>query len=163
MPARPGAKQALALLRNLWRGYDLAISTQSGDRPTFYAWAAGRHSVGFIEGTGVLARLKRIALTHPVDLVRDSHRVREVLLLSDALGVAPVAELVAPQGLVPPAAPRGPYAVIHPVPMFRYKRWTDEGWRGLAAGLGARGLAVVTTGGPGEAAQLDAIFPARSA
>jgi heptosyltransferase-3 len=163
MPARPGAGQALALLRNLWRSYDLAVSTQSGDRPTFYAWAAGRHSVGFVEGVGVLARMKRFALTHPVDLVRDSHRVREVLLLSDALGVAPVAELVAPVGPPSPgAAPHGPYAVIHAVPMFRYKRWTDEGWRGLAAGLRARGLAIVTTGGPGERAQLDAIFEARS-
>jgi len=161
MPARPGGKEALALVRRLWRRYDLAISTQSGDRPTFYAWAAGHHSVGFVDGSGVLARLKRIALTHPVDLVRDSHRVREVLLLSDALDVAPVAELVAPQGPPPRTAPRGPYAVIHPVPMFRYKRWTDQGWRSLAAGLGARGLAVVTTGGPGEGAQLDAIFEAR--
>ena len=53
MPERPGAGETFALLRKLWRRYDLAISTQSGDRPTFYAWAAGRRSAGFVEGEGV--------------------------------------------------------------------------------------------------------------
>jgi heptosyltransferase-3 len=49
------------------------------------------------------------------------------------------------------ARPDRSYAVIHAVPMFRYKRWTEEGWRALAAGLTARGLAVIATGGPAEA------------
>ena len=35
--------------------------------------------------------------------------------------------------------------------MFRYKRWTNDGWRALAAALAGRGLAVVATGGPAEA------------
>ena len=46
---------------------------------------------------------------------------------------------------------RGPYAVIHAAPMFRYKRWHAEGWRALAARLAEHGLAIVATGGPGEA------------
>ena len=37
--------------------------------------------------------------------------------------------------------------VIHAAPMFRYKQWTHEGWRALAAALTGRGLAVVATGG----------------
>jgi len=166
MPARPGAAAAFALTRRLWRRYDLAVSTQSGDRPTFHAWAAGRRSAGFVEGAGVLdflGLLKRFALTHPVELVSDTHRVREVLRLAQALGVAPIAELVPPLGAASPgAAPARPYAVIHAVPMFGYKRWTDEGWRGLAAALSARGLAVVATGGPGEGGALDAIWATRS-
>jgi heptosyltransferase-3 len=32
--------------------------------------------------------------------------------------------------------------------MYRYKRWTVEGWRALAAGLAQRRLAVVAIGGP---------------
>src|SRR4029077_8091203 len=36
----------------------------------------------------------------------------------------------------------------HAGPMFRYKEWTVEGWRALAASLTERGLAVVATGGP---------------
>ena len=162
MAERPGAGETAAMLRRLWRRYDLAISTQTGDRPTFYAWAAGRRSAGFAEGEGALARAKRFALTHPVEVVGNTHRVREVLRLAEALGIAPVGELVAPAGAAPPSAgPAQPYAVIHAAPMYRYKRWTDEGWRGLAAALGARGLAVVATGGPGDGQELDAIWSPR--
>ena len=44
MPARPSAAETFAMLRRLWRRYDLAISTQSGDRPTLFAWSAGKRS-----------------------------------------------------------------------------------------------------------------------
>jgi heptosyltransferase-3 len=162
MPERPGTGETVALLRRLWRSYDLAISTQSGDRPTFYAWAAGKRSAGFVEGEGALAWLKRVALTTPVDIIADTHRVREVLRLAEALGVVPVAEPVAPHGAASAgAAPTRPYAVIHAAPMYRYKRWTDDGWRALAAALSVRGLAVVATGGPGDRQELDAIWAAR--
>jgi heptosyltransferase-3 len=152
MPARPTPAETFACARKLWRRYDLAFSTQSGDRPTLFAWAAGRRSIGFVEGNGVASRVKRFALSRPVETVPDTHRVREMLRLSEAIGVPALAEVVAPRGAERPgAAPPRSYAVIHAVPMFRYKRWTDAGWRALAAGLSARGLAVVATGGPGEA------------
>src|SRR5262249_47011222 len=41
IPARPSVGQTFALLARLWKRYDLAISTQSGDRPTVFALAAG--------------------------------------------------------------------------------------------------------------------------
>jgi heptosyltransferase-3 len=152
MPARPTTAETFAFVRKLWRRYDVALSTQSGDRPTLFAWAAGRRSIGLVEGDNVGSRVKRFALSQPVETVRDTHRVREMLHLAEAMDVSAVAEVVAPRGAERPgAAPEGPYAVIHAVPMFRYKRWTDAGWRELAAGLAARGLAVVATGGPGEA------------
>jgi heptosyltransferase-3 len=152
MPARSTSAETFAFVRKLWRRYDLAFSTQSGDRPTLFAWAAGRRSVGLVGGDNVASRVKRFALSQPVETVRDTHRVREMLRLAEATGVPAVAEVVAPRGAARPgAAPERPYAVIHAVPMFRYKRWTDAGWRDLAAGLAARGLAVVATGGPGEA------------
>jgi heptosyltransferase-3 len=157
---RPGIGASAALLRRLWRRYDIAISTQSGDRPTVLAWAAARRSVGFVEDEKASARLKRLALTHAVAKSRDEHRVREVLRLAEALGVPPVAEVVPPAGARREAAAK-PYAVIHTAPMFRYKRWTDEGWRALATALAARGLAVVATGGPGDRAALDALWTDR--
>jgi hypothetical protein len=46
--------------------------------------------------------------------------------------------------------PRGPDVSLQTL--------TDAGWRELAAGLIARGLAVVATGGPGEGDRLDAIW-----
>ncbi len=161
MPERPALGEGVALARRLWRRYDLAISTQSGDRPTFLAWAAGRRSAGFVASAGLVARFKRLGLDHPVVTAHDTHRVREVLSLAEALGIAPVAEVVVPDALRAPAAPGRPYAVIHATPMFRYKRWTDEGWRGLAAALAARGLSVVATGGPDDRAELDVIWADR--
>src|SRR5688572_28089287 len=49
MPERASGGESLELLRRVWRGYDLALSTQSGDRPILFAWAAGRRSVGFVD------------------------------------------------------------------------------------------------------------------
>jgi heptosyltransferase-3 len=149
LPERANAGESFALLRKLWCVYDLSISTQSGDRPTFFAWAAGRCSVGFVDPAGVMSALKRITLDKPVPVVAGLHRVAEVLRLAEALGISAVAAVVAP-GPKPAKRTDRRYAVIHAAPMFRYKRWTAEGWRGLAAALAARGLAVVATSGPGE-------------
>jgi len=162
MPQRPSAAETLTLLLKLWRRYDLALSTQAGDRPTLFAFAAGRRRAGFFEPERLNGKIKRLLLTDAVAIPRGIHRVREVLRLAEAIGVAPVAEVVVPDGPAV-AAPRRPYAVVHVTPKFRYKQWTEEGWRGLAAGLSARGLAVVATGGPdaAERRNLDAIWAGR--
>ena len=149
LPERATAGESLMLLRKVWRSYDLAISTQSGDRPTLFAWAAGRQSAGFVDGAGAMNNLKRVGLGHPVPVVSGLHRVPEVLRLADALGVPPIAEVVLPKAR-PMQRPDRSYAVIHAAPMFHYKRWTAEGWRDLAAALASRGLAVVVTTGPSE-------------
>lgn len=164
IPQRTTMAQSLALLRRLWRRYDLALSTQSGDRPSFFAWAAGRRSVGFVDADGVAARIKWLALDYPVAVAGGLHRVDEVLRLAEAIGVSPVPELVTPRGYARPGlVPDRPYAVIHAVPMFRYKRWTTDGWQLLAAGLDARGLVVVATGGPDESDRryLDEVWSAQ--
>src|SRR5262245_980547 len=49
MPARPTARETLALAVKLWKRYALAVTTQSGDRPTMFALAAGRDHVGPVE------------------------------------------------------------------------------------------------------------------
>src|SRR5437764_14162502 len=47
MAERPSAAETLALVVRIWRRYDLAISTQPGDRPTIFAVVSGRRRVGF--------------------------------------------------------------------------------------------------------------------
>jgi heptosyltransferase III len=159
MPERPAAGESLALVRRLWRRYDLALSTQSGDRPTLFAWAAGRRSVGFADAQGMMGRIKWLALDFPVAAAGGLHRVHDVLRLAEAIGISPVPEVVAPGGPPRPGiAPDRPYAVIHAAPMFRYKRWTVDGWQVLAAGLDARGLAVIATGGPDDRHYLDEVW-----
>ena len=49
---------------------------------------------------------------------------------------------------------------MHASPFYRYKRWTEAGWRSLAHGLAERGLVVVATEGPDpvERAYLDGLW-----
>ena len=49
MPPRPSAWQSLACAGHLFRRYDLAVSTQSGDRPAGFAILAARTSVAPVE------------------------------------------------------------------------------------------------------------------
>jgi heptosyltransferase-3 len=163
-PERAGIGETLALTRRLWRRYDLAISTQTGDRPTWFAWAAGRHRIGLVpRRTERGSWWKWRVHDRPVPAEPDIHRVVQLLQLADALGLARATEIVCPQPSSPGTiAPRSPYAVLHPNPLYRYKRWTDAGWRSLARALGERGLVVVVSEGPdpAERAYLDGLWGA---
>jgi heptosyltransferase III len=159
MPPRPGVVQSLALAAQLWRAYDLVVSTQTGDRPSFFAWVAGKLRAGPAQAE-FGGHLKRVLLHRSAAQVEGVHRVEQILRLADALGIARVPELVCPRAADADERPAGAYAVIHAAPMFRYKRWTESGWRELAGALAARGLNVIATGGPAEAERryLDAVW-----
>jgi heptosyltransferase-3 len=168
MPSRPSFWQGLVLALRLAKRYHLAVSTQSGDRPTMFALIAGRRHVGPIDD-GARGALRRLALSRSVAPQPGSHRLEDMLRIADALGVGRVAHLVCPGGValagpIPDAGSRlkdqQPYAVIHAAPMFMYKRWTLDGWRAVATGIRARGLKIVATGGPAaaERAYLDELW-----
>jgi heptosyltransferase-3 len=161
VPARPKRGDTLALLTKIAKRYDLALSTQTGDRPTMLAALAGRRSAGLVEAAGVAAGAKRFLLSRSCVTDRNRHRVRDILQLTELLGIAAVAEVVCPSVLVRsgPALPQA-YAVLHAAPMFVYKRWTGDGWRKLAAALRERGLATVVTGAASDRAYLDDVFQA---
>jgi lipopolysaccharide heptosyltransferase III len=150
MPARPKLGQGLMLAARLWRRYHLAVSTQSGDRPTGFAILAGRRCVSQVE-QNLSGRLKKMFLNRSVATATEMHRVEEMLRLADALGIERVPELVPPRAREIETPLDGDYAVVHAAPMFRYKQWTKGGWRELATALSARGLSVIATGGPAEA------------
>lgn len=159
VPARSTAGQTLSLAGQLWRGYDLAISTQPGDRPTFFALAAGRRTAGMID-PNVNGRIKAALLGHAVESQPDLHRVEETLLLAQAIGIESVPEIVLPAGSSPSLQPDAPYAVLHAAPFFRYKQFREDGWRALARLLSSKGLQLVATGGPSseERAYLDRVW-----
>lgn len=158
-PARPTAGDGIALARRLFRRYDLAITTQAGDRPSLFAIVAGKHRVGVTEDR-VIGRLKGMLLHRLVAMRSDLHRVEETLELAELLGIEPVAEVVAPRAERLEEAPAQPYAVLHAAPFFRYKQWHMSGWRAVAQHLRARGLALVATGGPSaeERRYLDTVW-----
>src|SRR5262249_1557387 len=151
LPQHPRLRETLALVREVWRRYDLAISTQAGDRPIFLAFAAGRHRTGLVPATGASGKRRRP--DHAVVAEPETHRIVELLRLVGGIGIPSRPELVcptaSPRPLGVPGVPAGRYAVLHANPMFRFRRWTDEGWRALVRALAQRGLGVVVTGGPG--------------
>ena len=78
IPERPSAGKMLALVRRLWRRYDLVISTQAGDRPAIFPALAGRRRVGLVPRPGETgAWWKRHAYHCAVAAEPDSHRVTQ--------------------------------------------------------------------------------------
>jgi heptosyltransferase-3 len=154
MSQRPTSAESVRLFVSLWQRYDIAISTQSGDRPIAFAFAAGRLRIGVTtdDDPWLARRLKRISLHRSVPAVEKLHRVEQMLRLADILDIPRVPELVCPAAAPHSQVPHGGnYAVIHAAPMFAYKEWTRDGWRAVAAGLTERGLSVVAIGAPGDA------------
>jgi heptosyltransferase-3 len=156
---RPRSTETLLLVMRLFRRYDLAVSVQTGDRPTALAVVAGRQSAGPVEPGRASSAVKRLVLSRASTNDRSRHRVDNVLSLAELLGIPLRAEIVCPAGVVrPELVPTRPYAVVHAAPMFVYKRWTREGWRALAAALADRGLAIAVTGAAGDRAYLDEVW-----
>lgn len=166
VPRRPGRVEHWRLVRRLWRRYDLALSTGPGDRPTLYAWMAGRFRTGFTL-PGRNHAWKRALLDVGVafdDL--DTHTVEANLALADALGIPRRYEITLPwtpaDAQTVARALDGctrPYAVLHLSAKFAYKNWHADGWHSLAAWLVERGLHVVFTGTdePVERTMIDAV------
>jgi heptosyltransferase III len=152
-PARPTLAETTALVSRLFKRYHLAISTQPGDRPTFFALLAGRAHAGLTDVTGPRLGylIKRAMLHRSAPDAANIHRVEQMLRLADLLGIPRFAELIGPAAVPLDKIPSSPYAVIHAAPMFRYKQWTPAGWRALAAGLRERGLEVIALSGPDAA------------
>jgi heptosyltransferase III len=153
VPTRSNVPASLRLAAQLWNRYELAISTQSGDRPTLLAWIAGQRHLGPVD-PGVRGALRRQLLDRSVPPAPGVHRVEEVLRLADALGIGRAPEVVCPQDDGPHNAPDEPFAIVHAAPMFRYKQWTRAGWRALAAALAERGMRVLATGGSDAAERM---------
>jgi len=159
VPERPRLLNHLRFALTIARRYDLALSLVPGDRPTLYAFIAGKRRAGLLLASRK-HRWKRALLNAwvPFDDA-NTHTVLMHLALLKAIGVAPVREVVVAwtpadartaDALLAPLA-GAPYAVLHPYPKFRYKMWHESGWRELARWLYERGFKVVVTGGPDAA------------
>jgi len=156
VPERPGLRAHLAFLRGIRRRYDLALATQPGDRPTIYAWQAGKRRAG-LALPGAKHAWKRALLDAwaPFDDL-GTHAVATNLALARLIGIEPVPEVVAAwseddaralAAALPFDASTTRYAVLHPYPRFRYKAWTRAGWLALAAWLAGEGFRIVVGAG----------------
>jgi heptosyltransferase-3 len=156
---RPSFSETARTLWALWRRYDLAVATQTGDRPILYTCISGRRRIGFGNASDPGRWWKRRVLHGIVPVDNRNHRVVELLRIADFLALERKPEIVSPSPAETPSA-RGRYAVLHVNPKFRIRQWTDAGWRRLADGLVARGMTVQVTGGPDpeEKAYLDRVW-----
>ena len=169
VPARPGFWKHLGLVSRLFRRYDLAISTLTGDRPTLYAWLAGKVRIGMVEDGSKQSwkqhMLSRWAAFDNLNI----HTVLMNLKLADLLGIARSHEVVvswnsSDEERVVSALPfdirSEVFAVLHVYPKFAYKMWRQENWAELARWLKENGMRVILTGGnfPDELAYVDEVY-----
>lgn len=151
---RPRFGAHLALAARIFRRYDIALSAVPSDRPTVYAWLAGRWRAGLVldepKHRWKTWLLQRWA---PFDDL-NTHTVLMHLTLARTLDIAPHYEVVAGWSEHDrneierqlPLDPALPYAVLHPFPKFNYKMWHHAGWIEVARWLRGQGLAVVLSG-----------------
>jgi len=155
VPARPKFWAHLRLILSLLRRYDLALTTQLGDRPTLYAWIAGKTRIGMQDGSSK-ERWKQHLLTRWAFFDRvNTHTVLTNLGLVDLLGIKRSHEIIVAwassdeksvAGLLPFDMGREPFAVLHMSPKFAYKMWHRDGWIELARWLEKKGIRSVLTG-----------------
>ena len=148
-------REQVKTICKLFRRYNLAISTLSGDRPTFYSLIAGNVSIGLVEN-GYKHLWKRVLLDkYELFDNYETHTVTMNLSLIGLLGVKQIPEVIISWAgedeikvnkLLPFDIAREPYAVLHVYPMFSYKMWHLAGWADLIRWLNAKGLRTVITG-----------------
>ncbi|MCP9442108.1 MAG: putative lipopolysaccharide heptosyltransferase III [Nitrospira sp.] len=151
---RPTVGAHVRLLRSIWRRYDLALSVLASDRPTVYAWAAGRSRMGILLPDRK-SWWKRCLLNQWIPLDnRTIHTIAMNLRLVESLGIMPYATPTVEWRTEDEEQVRrllcgspGRYAVLHVSPKFVYKAWTVAGWVAVGRWLQGEGLMVVVTGG----------------
>ena len=156
LPVRASVAESLTMLAQIWRRYDLALSVLPGDRPVFYAWAAGRHSVATVTPEWK-SWWKRLLLDGQESFDNhDTHTVVMNLRLLRLLGVPAIAtpvvtwapeDEVAARAVFPGMEGQERYAVLHVTPKFVYKAWTASGWALLGRWIRDCGVKVAVAGG----------------
>ncbi len=158
---RPGLLQHLDFALQLLRRYDVALSLVPGDRPTFYAFLAGRWRAGLLLPARQEAWKRRLLQRWVAFDDLNTHTVRMHLALADALGIPRSGEVTVAwnaddERQVTQLLGNGgaaPLAVLHTHPRFNYKMWHPEGWTEVARWLAARGFRIALSGGR-DAAEL---------
>ncbi|WBY01952.1 glycosyltransferase family 9 protein [Ramlibacter tataouinensis] len=158
-PARRGWRETQALVRRLWRRYDLALVAQPSDRAHLMGWLAAPRRSGLLPARSGSNWWKRLLLDHAVVSEGDDstqHAVQEKLAL---LAPWPIADEPPPAVVPPPAAALPadvlqqlqPGAVVVHVPsMWPYKQWAPQHYAQVVQALLGSGRQVLLTGSAGD-------------
>lgn len=144
------------LIKKIFRAYDLALSTLPGDKPTLYAYIAGRYRIGML-GMDKSRWWKRWLLAKTVEFDDlSTHTVLMNLRLAEVLQLTPCAEVVVSwhetdkEFVSHLIDVNRNLAILHPYPKFAYKEWVKESWLRLADWLQQKGYTVIFTGDKSE-------------
>jgi heptosyltransferase-3 len=157
---RPGWLTHAKFLCQICRRYDIALSVVPSDRPTLYAWLAGRWRAGLVADEPKHAWKKWLLQRWIAFDNLETHTVTMVSALARTLDLEPQYEVVAGWSdtdkrtveSMLPFAPSASYAVLHTFPKFNYKMWHRDGWIDVAEWLRVQGLQLVLSGS-GDAAE----------
>ncbi|MGZ8161845.1 MAG: putative lipopolysaccharide heptosyltransferase III [Methylobacter sp.] len=158
-PNRPKFFDYCYLLRRVFRRYDLALSTQTGDRPFLYTFLAAPLRLAVVPSKNTKGWWKRFFVHRWIEFDDDNtHTVLQHLKLLDLINVPRNFSLIPPQTddirqlreQFPFLNANMDYAVLHPYPRWTYKRWTTEGWIEIGRYLQKAGLKLVLSGGPAQ-------------
>ena len=162
----PNFKEYKQLLKQIFKRYDLAISTLAGDRPLIYAILAASKKIAIVPPKRWQDAWKRLLVNAWTELDdRCTPTVVQNLRLADLLNIPRHYEVVVPQlddsvqildKLLPFDWQVQNFAVLHLVPLRHYKRWTINGWQDLIKYFTNKKFHVVLTGGS-EQSELDYI------
>lgn len=147
IPKKPDLLGFVILLFKLFRQYDLAISTQAGDRPTICAIIAGKKRMGFVSEKK-MQKWKLWGLDRALIFKEQhSHSVLENLRFCPELGIEQKFCLTPPsQESTNVYRFKAKYAVLHLMPQWSYKRWHESGWVALGYYLHEQGFQLILTG-----------------
>jgi heptosyltransferase-3 len=146
---RPTLTEQLYLYKNLFRKYDLAICTQTGDRPSIAALFAAANRIGAVPQRDEKGWWKRNFFHGWVEFDNNNtHTVLQHLKLAAVLGI-PLHFLPTPptkHSYKNPVKKHTKYAIVHPHPKWHYKRWSIERWRDTGHYFDQLGIQIVLTG-----------------
>lgn len=148
--------QHCQLIKKIFRAYDMAVSTLTGDRATLYAYFAANYRLGML-GEDKSRWWKRLLLSETVEFDNIStHTVLMNLRLAEILQLNGCSEIVIAwqekdkQKVMQLVDINKKTAILHLRPKFSYKEWIKEGWIGIANWLITRGYTIILTGDKNE-------------
>lgn len=149
LESKPKLLDFAKLLVRLFKQYDLAISTQAGDRPILCAIMAGKLSSGFLSKKIKKNWWKKHLLDEHL-IFRENqynHTILENLRFCEQLKIKPCYRVTPPNTSTQLfTSPTLPYVVLHIKPQWRYKEWHKTGWQQLIEFLSQQDFNIVLTG-----------------
>ena len=146
---KPTLLEQLYLYKNLLRKYDLAVCTQTGDRPSIAALIAASNRIGAVPQRDEKSWWKRYFFHGWVEFDNNNtHTVIQHLKLAAALGIPRHFQPTPPakHSYKNPVKEHTNYAIVHPHPKWHYKRWPIERWGDTGRYLDQLGIQIVLTG-----------------